>query len=208
VSNGFTGNSAVVCQLYVDLLGRVPSSSEVAGWVGSGLSLYNVALDIDMSTEYRSDYIQGDYMAFLNRPADQGGLQTWLGKFSAGWTDEMVDAGILSSQEFFNDSGGTNTGYVTALYRDLLGRATDAGASTWINMLNSGTSRYTVALEIDTSPESRQDTVQYYYLVLLNRGADPTGLTNSVAFLNAGNTDEQLIAEIAISTEFYNDANR
>ena len=125
---------------------------------------------------------------------------------SSGATDEQVDSGILGSPEFFTDSGSTNGGFVSAVYEDVLSRSADsAGLSTWSSALSSGTSRTAVAYDIDTSTESRTDTVQFLYQYFLNRPADQAGLSGWVAALSTGTTDEQVIAGIVGSPEFYND---
>jgi len=175
--------------------------------MASGASTTQVAYGIATSSEYRTDFIQADYQAFLGRPADPGGLAGWMSAFNSGATDEQIDAGILGSAEFFSDSGSTNSGFVNAVYQDLLGRPADSGGlATWTQALVSGVSRTQVAYAIDTSNESRTDTVQFFYQTLLNRPADPGGLSTWVGALNSGATDEQVLAGIAGSQEFYNDA--
>jgi len=206
----YSGSAAFVCALYEDLLGRAPDSAGLNNWLAamsSGASTTQVAYAIASSTENRTNFIQADYQAFLGRPADPGGISTWLAAFNAGATDEQVDAGILGSAEFFSDSGSTNSGFVNAVYQDLLGRPADPGGlSAWTTALSNGVTRTQVAYGIDTSNESRTDIVEALYQFLLNRPADPGGLSTWLAAFNAGGTDEQVIAGIAGSQEFYNDA--
>lgn len=208
--SGATGNTAFVCGLYQDILGRSADSSGLGYWLtqlSAGASPTQVAYAIATSNEYRTDFIQADYQAFLGRSPDPGGLATWLAAFASGATDEQVDAGILGSSEFFSDSGGTGSGFINAVYQDLLGRPADPGGmSTWSAALGSGMSRTQVAYAIDTSNEARSDTVQFFYQLLLNRPADPGGLSTWAGALNSGSTDEQVLAAIAGSPEFYSDA--
>jgi len=208
--SSYPTTAAYVCALYVDLLGRAPDPGGLNIFVGqlaSGASPLQVAEDVVNSPEYRADYIENDYEAFLGRSVDPGGLSTWLSAFQVGATDEQIDAAILGSNEFFTDAGGTNSGFIDAVYQDLLGRAPDpSGFSTFSSQLASGVSRTQVALEIDNSTESRTDTVQGFYESLLGRPADPGGLYQWVNLLNSGATDEQVLAAIASSQEFINDA--
>jgi hypothetical protein len=205
-----SGSAAFVCALYEDLLGRVPEPGGLSFWqsaLSSGMSTTQVAWDIATSNEYRTDYIKADYEALLGRAADPGGLYTWLAAFNSGASDEQISAGIVGSAEFFSDAGSTNSGFIDAVYQDLLGRAADPGGLwTWDSDLSSGLSRTQIAYDIDTSNESRTDTVQSFYKLLLNRPADPGGLWTWVAALNSGATDEQVLAGIAGSQEFYSDA--
>jgi len=208
--SGATGNAAFICALYSDILGRTADSGGLSTWqaaMASGATSTQVAYGIATSSEYRTDFIEADYQAFLGRSADPGGLSTWMSAFDSGATDEQIDAGILGSPEFLFDSGGTNNGFVNAVYQDLLGRPTDSGGlATWGQALSNGVSRTQVAYDIDTSNESRTDAVQFFYATLLNRPADPGGLSTWVADLNSGATDEQVLAGIAGSPEFYSDA--
>ncbi len=175
--------------------------------LASGTSRTQVAYDITTSVEYLSDQIAADYRAFLGRPADPGGLATWLAAFAAGATNEEVDAAILGSPEFFADAGATTTGFITALYQDLLGRPPDPGGlAYWSQAMAGGTSATQVANDITTSVEYRTYTVQSMYELLLGRSADPGGLSTWVGALSSGATDEQVLAAIAGSPEFYGDA--
>jgi hypothetical protein len=204
-----SANATFVCAVYEDLLGRAPDPSGEAGWLAalsSGSSPTQVAYGVLASTEYRSAFINADYKAFLNRNVDTNGLNAWLADFSSGGTDEQIDSGILGSPEFFSDSGSTNSGFVSAVYEGLLGRAADApGLAAWSADLANGTSRSAVAYDIDISNESRTNSVTFFYQYFLNRAADSSGLSTWVSALNSGATDEQVIAGIVGSPEFYSD---
>jgi uncharacterized membrane protein len=96
--------------------------------------------------------------------------------------------------------------WLEQVYDDLFHRGVDSsGLATWTGFLNQGLSRTQVAMLIEISPpghENYTDEVQALYQTLLHRAADPVGLGNSVAFLVAGGTVEQLGAFIAGSAEY------
>jgi hypothetical protein len=205
-----TGNSAFLCSVYVDLLGRAPDSAGLAYWnalLTGGTSRSTVAYDIATSPEYRGDLVNGYYEAYLGRTSDPGGLSYWVAQLTGGTTDQTVAEGFLGSSEFYTDSGGTPGGFVAALYTDLLGRGPDSGGlAYWESELSSGTTQSAVAAGILSSTEYRSDFVETLYQVLLGRGADSGGLSYWVGQLAGGASNESVISLIVGSPEYYADA--
>jgi hypothetical protein len=94
--------------------------------------------------------------------------------------------------------------FVAHAYADLLVRFVEQPAMDfWVGQLNQGVSRTAVASAIDHSVEYLTDQVQNIYHHYLGRAADPAGLTNGVAFLLNGGTDEHLAALVAGSPEYF-----
>ena len=118
-----------------------------------------IVTDFEQSPEYLNDVVTTLYEP-LPQPRPDPLAQGWVTALENGATIEQVIDGIVSSPEFFQKAGGTNGGYVNALYNSILGRAADpAGYATWVNALNTGTSRAAVAQGFLTSTEYRQDLV-------------------------------------------------
>jgi hypothetical protein len=113
---------------------------------------------------------------------------------------------IVGSPEYFKDrSGSTNSGYLSAIYTDFLGRSVDAsGQATWGGDLNNGVSREFVALGVLRNPEGVRDLVQSFYTLLLSRNVDSSGLTTFATDIGQGAAEELVIAGIASSDEFFN----
>jgi cyclophilin family peptidyl-prolyl cis-trans isomerase len=99
----------------------------------------------------------------------------------------------------------TNQSYVTQLYQNLLGRVPDAGGlNSFSTALDQQTlTRTQVVTAIVTSDESRTHEIENLYQSLLNRQADPTGLSQSLSFLKAGGTLQKLRAVIVGSPEYF-----
>jgi hypothetical protein len=79
-----------------------------------------------------------------------------------GGTTEQVESLIAGSAEYFQvRGGGTDLGFLQALYQDALNRAIDpAGQMTFSQALAKGATRAQVAAAVFTSLEFRQDLVE------------------------------------------------
>ena len=119
---------------------------------------------------------------------------------------EQVQAALAGSREYFlTRGGGTNDGFLDAIYGDFLNRAPDAaGRATWDRALANGTTTGQVAAAILNTIEYRQNLVGEFYLLYLERNADLPGLNSLVNMLSAGARDEQVIAIMVASDEFFN----
>jgi hypothetical protein len=203
-----TPNEAYVMQLYQDLLQRPADSGGLTYWSGlldRGASRPSVALGIEQSPEYRQDEVQALYAQYLHRNADTTGLVVFSNFLAHGGTLEQVAADIVGSGEYYlTRAGGTNAGFLDALYQDALGRNIDpTGQSYFGGQLAAGASRNQIASAIFGSTEYRQDLVEGYYQSLLGRPADKSGLANFADALAGGVRDEQVMADIFGSEEFF-----
>jgi hypothetical protein len=121
-----------------------------------------------------------------------------------GGTAEQAEASIIGSPEYLQLHGGTNTGFLTGVYQDVLSRAVDpSGAQAWGTALANGVSRQGVAAAILGSLESDQDEVQSLDLQLLQRAPESFGLDLYTNALQHGMSNETGIAFIAGSPEYY-----
>jgi len=212
-----SANAQFVNSVYVKLLGRAPDPSAIY-WVNqlnSGLAPATFVQDIEASPEYLNDLVAGLYTKYLGRSPDAG-AQTWVSQLEAGVPIAQVTANILASQEFYNDTGGTPTSYIETLYQDLLGRTpSQAELNSWLSVFNAGlvrngtspngqaTVRYQIALDFLTSSEYEGDLVNSYYSNYLYRPADLGGLNEFVGDLQAGISDQTVLAAIFGSAEGY-----
>lgn len=181
--------------------------------LNQGAAPSTVVADIEASTEYFDDVVTALYEHYLKRAPDSVGLTAYAHLLAGGATIEQVAADIVASPEFFQNEGeNSNSGYVNALYEYILDRSPDsAGYSSWLKALNGGASRTTVATAFLTSQEYDTDllvgvpwnpaynpTTDWggYYAEFLLRSADPNGLAGWLAALQAGTTDQTVLAGI------------
>jgi hypothetical protein len=183
-----TQNQRFVTQVYRDLLGRDPDPG--------GLMFFTSKLDMNQATrtqvvtaiqtgeEARRHQVEMLFQKFLGRAADATGLDLSVKFLSSGGSFFTLEATIVGSPEYLQRAGGTNDTFLTAVYRDVLGRGVDAtGQSLGSQALNSGTSRTALAATVLTSPEGLQDLVQSLYNQYLHRSADSVGLNASTTAL-------------------------
>lgn len=201
-------NTVFVASAYELLLNRAPDAGGGAFWangLNSGtFTPASVVLAIEGSAEYIADQIDVMYPRYLNRPAGPQDQQNWVTFIQAGGTFEQVAAALAASQEFYVLNGGTDQGFITGLYADVLNRsATTAELAYWETVLDSGASRASVAIAFLASQEYRANLVKNDYTTFLSRAADPGAVTFWVSALNAGFTDQQLLADILGSPEGY-----
>ena len=98
---------------------------------------------------------------------------------------------------------------IDQVYRQVLERSADAGASVWIDRLNNRTTVREIVRGIAKSPEhlqrfgnqARENVVIDVYRHMLNRGPDPEGLKNAVNLVSRRGV-QPLIDQIADSQEY------
>ena len=129
--------------------------------------------------------------------------------------DEQLINAVLSSPLYFNlqsdptDGGlATNNSWMTSLYLSLRVPFNAAGEAANLNYLDNAyaPARLTAIEGFLTSPEYRTDFIQNEYTTLLGRAASAGEVSFWLSDLQAGVTQEQLIASLISSPEFFNRA--
>jgi hypothetical protein len=94
--------------------------------------------------------------------------------------------------------------FITAIYRDLLGRPVDAaGLNFWRSYLKSGGSRTAMASQILASGEARNRLVQSLYQSYLGRTPTPAESSALIGLLNTGVNSTQGHTVVLGSIEYY-----
>ncbi|HEV3022143.1 MAG TPA: DUF4214 domain-containing protein, partial [Pirellulales bacterium] len=218
---GVTPTQLYVQHLYEDLLHREASNDELTFWTGklaAGASKGDVAGGLITSQEHEQLVVNSLYTNFLGRTADTAGLSFFSSQLSAGGDEGATIAAIAATDEFFSRAGRSNSGFVNALYHDLLGRSGEsAGMVYWQNLLAGGASKHDVALgfvistefhglQID-DPQARFAAEPGWYQTYLHRHGDPGGTSFFVGQLAAGNSAQTVQLELLATAEYVNRAN-
>ena len=115
---------------------------------------------LENSAEFAGREVDFLYEKFLGRHPDQ--TATALGNFlTEGGTPVQVAITIVSSPEYFAKHGSTNSGFVDAVYQDVLGRhATGQELGNWTKLLAAGMTRTQFAtLRITDGTSQVQDAL-------------------------------------------------
>jgi hypothetical protein len=149
----------------------------------------------------RQSGLYQDVVAYLTRlltSDPNGGLGP-----PAGISRDDLAADIAATREYYNTrGGGTDSGWITALYRDALHRPpTQAELTSHLGMVHGGPS-IDVAQSLFGSQEHLQVEVNDFYQHFLHRPAEPQGSAYWVGRLQSGTQIEEVIAEIASSPEY------
>ncbi len=142
-------DQAFVRAVYAGLLGRVPEPGGLDYWVGrlaDGASRSAVLASIGDADEQRRLVVRDAYRSLLDRAPDETGLAFWSSGIIDRLTEHELHAQMSASTEFYTRAGGTAQGFVTDLYRRLLNREPEpAGLNFWVEVLDHGAPRHTIA---------------------------------------------------------------
>ena len=171
------GSREFVTAAYQDVLGRGPEPAGLSYWLGrlaSGMPRGDMANAFNSSDEYYLLKIREAYNRALNRDPEPSGQSYWLAKLQRReLSPENIYATFLYSDEMYNvQGGGTNPGYVNALYQELLGRPAEAdGMNYWLDRL--GRERRSIVSDgIWYSNEKYNVRVEEAFQTFLGRSAD------------------------------------
>ncbi|MEA2163042.1 MAG: hypothetical protein QOK37_1169 [Thermoanaerobaculia bacterium] len=122
-----SSNASWIANVFSDVLGRTPSSAEVAAYsalLGSS-SRATVGLSILTSNEAVTRRVQQYYNRYLHRVASTPEASAFVNAILGGTSDEQVIAQILGADEYFN--------YGTLLFTDPISATT----SYWVRATNT-----------------------------------------------------------------------
>jgi hypothetical protein len=204
-----------ISRLYVQILGREPSTGDLANWISQinqGATADQVAQSFVDSAEHRGQVIDQLYQQYLGRHADSDGVAFWTSVWNAAGGPELVQAGIIGSPEYYATAGKLNpslsadAAWVTALYRNILGRDVDQqGLSYWVDYIQSH-SKQSVVLGFVTSDEYRLQLIDGWFETYLGRALDASGAAYWLHQMQQGLGQDQIVIGILSSDEYRNRA--
>jgi hypothetical protein len=156
---------------------------------------------------FRGLAVDRAFVDVLRRSTDGTGRSYWIDRLRSGLSLRRMRASLYGSNEYASvHGGGTTAGYVTAAYRDILGRVPDAaGLEYWIGLIEAGTPRGTVADRFLNTSEARAVIVRDQFLRWTDR--NPTSQEAEVwnQRVGASTTDGELllIRSLASSSTYF-----
>jgi Calx-beta domain/Domain of unknown function (DUF4214) len=193
---------------------------ELDGGTAEGVVLLQIETAVNSSgrIEYNDNTVNNLFQEFLGRNADLGALNFFGSQLTSGvplstvtnanpaappgsptislpGATQLVEAEIIGSDEYFTNAGGTNTGFVNAVYRDLVNRNPDAGGlAFYLGVIDQASQlnptepqsviRAAMANNFLVQAETINDELTNFYAIYLNRNPDPTGLAFYTGQLN------------------------
>src|SRR5438132_700743 len=184
----------------VSSVGTVPPAQEFP----NAPVLFGVANAFTHSDEYFGDLIANDYQLFLGRTASPAEIAGWVNAMQLGMTDEQVMAAFAGSPEFYQHAGGTNQGFIDAVYQDILGRTPDAaGQAAWLAALAAGAPPSAIAYGFAVSAERENLVVAADYQRYLGRTPSQQEVAGWVSAFQRGVTNEQVVSGFLASSEYF-----
>jgi hypothetical protein len=206
----YSPNERYVNQLYIDLLGRVAQPTGLnfyANALAQGSTREDIADVIVNSREARVLAVNDLYQRYLERNAQAAGLSFYSNLIDSGATYDQVVATILGSQEYYVLNGGTDSTFLAALYLDVLGRPIEVAEQTdLLADLQAGTTRTQIAFDLYTSEEARIVQVEELFDLYLGRLASELEEDDFVDDLLSGVRAEDLVIDLVITNEYFDQA--
>ena len=192
---------------YRDALGRTADSAALTFWTQpSELWAMRISFGgtLTHSDEFYANLVRQQYQQALGRQPEAEALAFWTVQLQQGVSDQQFQSALLVSSEFAARTGGDDSSWLNAAYQQILNRPLDsAGAAFWGRLLASGASRFDVAYAIASGVERARlevvDDFQHY----LGRAADVATLAYFVDQLTTTLTDEDFIAELIKTDEYF-----
>lgn len=204
----FNPTQAFVMEAFKRLLNRKPGLPEVMSWseqMNGGMSRKQFILTLEGSTEARVWFVRMTFYMLLHRDPDTKSIGDLVAFLNNGGTIEQLKANLMGSAEYFQVRANNDVDkWITALYKDVLNHGTnDKGRAAIKAMLSSGKSRGDVALYVEQSDEGLAVLVNSWYRQWLGRDATPAEANLLIGLLRNGKTDEQAVACIGGSENFF-----
>jgi Domain of unknown function (DUF4214) len=171
--------------------GPGPTPDVLAGW-------------LTHSAEYYGNLVKQLYQQEFKRAPDAAGLAFWVGRLEQGLTDAQLEAALLSSPDYLAARHGPGAEWLTALYRDVLGRRADQGGLSFrLGQLAAGATPYSAALALTTGPESETLRLTADFQTCLGRAPTAAELSFWRTTVSQGTSNEDVVAYLVGSPEYF-----
>lgn len=203
------GHEDFVLSLYVNLLCARPDNNGLAYWTGRLKSSNDKAAlaSAFINEAYLEERIEEIYQSVLGHAGNPEGRAYWMDQANQGMRWEDIIKLFCWSQEFWQASGSTNSGFVEHLYVRLLGRPSGPNdqslKTSLINQLNNYPADRNPAINaIMQSDEYLTNYVTSQFSRLLKRST--YGDVSWVNRMKNGLTQKELMISLITSDEYWN----
>lgn len=195
-------------QAFNDLLGRPPTSMELSSYEAllSTSTRQEAAYQIETATpEFHERVVNGLYSLLLLRSPTSSEESQLTGDLDSGETIEQVEAGIAGTPEYFTNRGGdSDSGFLTAIFSDLLDRAPAVNEQKFYeSQLAGSVTTGQVAAEILATAEYQEDLVGEYAQNYLHAPLSTADADSYVNELQSNVRDEVVISQIIGSDQYF-----
>ena len=188
--------------------GRVGRYTSLVTRGGSSRNALATALVLSSVTDVRVGGPDRLYRAAFGREAETDGLRYWVDRRDGGLGLTSMARLFSGTPEFRAAYDGLgDTAFVTAIYRNILGREPEAaGRDYWVGRLADGLARHQLLAQFSESSEHRArarvgGTITRAYFVLLDRAATPSERATWTDVLSDGGDDVRIVALLMASDE-------
>lgn len=228
VAHATDPNENYIDRVYNDFLGRDPDDTEVA----SGESYLGTHTDAQLVTtvfqgrEFENAWIYLTHFKYVGAGPTSTQFGSEYSALNSTHDYLQTELTVLSGADYYSAAGGTNGGFVSKIYTDILYRTADpSGLSYWTNILNTaahtrsyvaqyfirstegsgvrvaGPSSMTTCTTTDLTDASSLQSGSY--CLLLKRMADSSGKTYWTGQLSGTAQLPTLWDSLASSSEYY-----
>ncbi|HEX7135047.1 MAG TPA: DUF4214 domain-containing protein [Iamia sp.] len=154
----------------------------------------------------RSIAVDRAFVDILRRTTDAAGRAYWVDRLDDGLVLRRLRANLYGSNEYYLDAGNTPPQYVAAAYRDILGRtAAQDEIDYWVDQIDMGLTKGTVADRFLNAPESRLVVIRDLFLRWVDREPTSAEISTWTTQLGSSTTDGELalVRFLAASQAYY-----
>jgi uncharacterized repeat protein (TIGR01451 family) len=205
-SNAFTNDVFNTCTATTGIFKEINKSLFFARSDPSTATLTSVASAFSHSAEYYGNQVTAAYQKYLGRLPAPTEVAAWVGALQNGLSDERMEAGFIGSPEYIQDHGGPGAGWITGMYKNLLGRTPSlAEVKAWLAALAGGESATDVAFGFAASPEREGQRITADYQTYLGRLPSAGEVAQWVQAFNGGQgiSNEDIVAGFVGSIESF-----
>ena len=203
-----THSQRFVVQIFQDLLHRSPTPTSLNYWSNlihegaiTRVQLVNLIVN---GSEFRRLLITNAFQSILGRAPTTAMLTALDTNMAQGESIETIESQLYGSTEYFANHGGTRASFLSATFQSVVGKPINAAAMTlYANLLSQGSTRGHIAALILNRNDALSLRVTNYFHEFLHRDPAPVILSTVVNEIHNGLTDQQLIAQLVGSGEYW-----